>query len=677
MELETGKSYEIINLTFCNQFYGGNLKEITINVSKCLYYDGLTKPRNDINKLVIVGLENENVFMDLYINDNLIKRIQIGNRTGVKNRDYIMFTVESISEWVEIHNNAVIHEIPNMLTSCIWQMPQHVTSSKTDNVQPFPLEVTDIRGEDGYSLYRVDLHFIIYSEDVTRDFWDNGTSGIIKLDITDFSYNKELNRFYYDGLLNDNEIDLHATPVLITTKYVYFDDTNFDNIVVPVDEDETGKIYDVNYGDDITIEFKLIRDGVNLSFSNVSADDYIRLVKEDLGNWEHYFESIDGEVDEINNLMIIHIHKVAVNVDLYHSLSYPSALDKLQLNGTLPIKYDLLNVTPDTQPVDIGRYRPLSLYFVTDAGYIIDPSGVVILMGGSNVTNDVFNFNTNTLYIEYVTADVDITVHATPKWSIIFRPTHEIEPSLIHSGSKEVESISFAKENNSYIVKVNGTTLGTLDIPLTENQTVIGLGIDGSQEVFVPLNVTINNVDIEKYGENYTLNLYPIIVSTEDPTTFDIELYNMNCDKNKVDKTNDISIVSTLTGTLREQCDVMNPVITIETSRLPTFNYVYIPAFRRYYFLNEVTVVSNALYRISLHVDVLMTYRNEIRSQKCMVARNEFTSDPMLVDVMRKTTNEKEILSPTFFIIDPESWFDNVYPQLEDLPIILQVMGKE
>lgn len=117
-----------------------------------------------------------------------------------------------------------------------------------------------------------------------------------------------------------------------------------------------------------------------------------------------------------------------------------------------------------------------------------------------------------------------------------------------------------------------------------------------------------------------------------------IELYRMTCEKNFVDKTNYINKVLDLNGTLREACTLMNPVITIEYfGEPPTFNYVYIPKFNRYYFVTALTNIRDGLWSMSLHVDVLMTYKSTIKQQIGFIARNEDDYNPLIEDDQRLT----------------------------------------
>lgn len=100
-----------------------------------------------------------------------------------------------------------------------------------------------------------------------------------------------------------------------------------------------------------------------------------------------------------------------------------------------------------------------------------------------------------------------------------------------------------------------------------------------------------------------------------------ITLYNNTSPSNFVNKS--ITVVSTLTGTLRNPTSVTDPVITIERSDPTGFNYARVEEFGRYYFITGISSESNALISISLHVDVLMTYKEGIRNMYAIIRRQE------------------------------------------------------
>ena len=70
---------------------------------------------------------------------------------------------------------------------------------------------------------------------------------------------------------------------------------------------------------------------------------------------------------------------------------------------------------------------------------------------------------------------------------------------------------------------------------------------------------------------------------------FNITFMNNQEELNKITKRP--SSVMTLTGHLREETDIVNPVINIEyDGTLTNVNYMWIPEFHRYYFITKIAI---------------------------------------------------------------------------------------
>ena len=84
-----------------------------------------------------------------------------------------------------------------------------------------------------------------------------------------------------------------------------------------------------------------------------------------------------------------------------------------------------------------------------------------------------------------------------------------------------------------------------------------------------------------------------------------IVAYNNKSDTRKIDK--NLTQVTEFVGTLRNETDVVTPVILVEGA-LPSFNYCFIAAFNRYYFVTDFRTVRNNVYEIHCKSDVLMSF---------------------------------------------------------------------
>ena len=76
----------------------------------------------------------------------------------------------------------------------------------------------------------------------------------------------------------------------------------------------------------------------------------------------------------------------------------------------------------------------------------------------------------------------------------------------------------------------------------------------------------------------------------------------------------------TLTGTLRDAANIINPVIMVATDPTP-YNYCYIPQLNRYYYVDEITVYRKNVWVVTLKCDVLMSFKDEIKKLRVVTSR--------------------------------------------------------
>lgn len=85
-----------------------------------------------------------------------------------------------------------------------------------------------------------------------------------------------------------------------------------------------------------------------------------------------------------------------------------------------------------------------------------------------------------------------------------------------------------------------------------------------------------------------------------------IILYNNTSPKNKISKA--ITQVGIMTGSLRNESNVVSPSIRISGAIMPDFNYAQIPDFGRYYYLKDIRAVRADIWDITLQSDPLMSF---------------------------------------------------------------------
>ena len=126
----------------------------------------------------------------------------------------------------------------------------------------------------------------------------------------------------------------------------------------------------------------------------------------------------------------------------------------------------------------------------------------------------------------------------------------------------------------------------------------------------------------------------------------EITLYTNESEKNKLEKTLDHPIL--LEGTLRDESSIINPIILISSEKedIPyMYNYAYIPAFGRYYFITDIESVRTGIWRVSMHVDVLMSYKEQIKNLNVIInnseetGANNYLSGNQWITNVKNTTN--------------------------------------
>lgn len=94
-----------------------------------------------------------------------------------------------------------------------------------------------------------------------------------------------------------------------------------------------------------------------------------------------------------------------------------------------------------------------------------------------------------------------------------------------------------------------------------------------------------------------------------------------------------------LPGTLINNSNVINPSILcyVSAETVACYNYMDIPNFKRKYFITDITALTAETCIVSGHVDVLSTYKDDIRKNTAIVGRSETKYNMYLDDNTIKT----------------------------------------
>lgn len=120
-------------------------------------------------------------------------------------------------------------------------------------------------------------------------------------------------------------------------------------------------------------------------------------------------------------------------------------------------------------------------------------------------------------------------------------------------------------------------------------------------------------------------------------------LYKTSSSSNEINKqlTDEISF----NIRMKKRTDHLNPNIPINSEiDLMNYNYAYIPHFDRYYFIDEIIPKPNQIYNLTLKVDVIESFKEDILNSTGRIVVSEnlgYANQSLETDVRRKT--EKHI----------------------------------
>lgn len=130
--------------------------------------------------------------------------------------------------------------------------------------------------------------------------------------------------------------------------------------------------------------------------------------------------------------------------------------------------------------------------------------------------------------------------------------------------------------------------------------------------------------------------------------SFPIFLQRTDSEQNEINK--QLAISTEIAVNLKDNCDIINPTFLISGSvdNLSQYNYIRVPTFNRYYFIKSITQIRHNLYEIHAHVDVLMSFKNEILNNTAILDRAHSVYDDYLQDTNIQMESYKMVQTKKF-----------------------------
>lgn len=100
-----------------------------------------------------------------------------------------------------------------------------------------------------------------------------------------------------------------------------------------------------------------------------------------------------------------------------------------------------------------------------------------------------------------------------------------------------------------------------------------------------------------------------------------VNFYNTQSNENVINKK--LKLISSRDIIFRMAINEKTPMLILHHSTIEGVNYVGIPDFKRYYFIEHVEPYNSSLSRVYLNTDLLMTYQDEIINNQVLITATE------------------------------------------------------
>lgn len=91
----------------------------------------------------------------------------------------------------------------------------------------------------------------------------------------------------------------------------------------------------------------------------------------------------------------------------------------------------------------------------------------------------------------------------------------------------------------------------------------------------------------------------------------EIRFYTITDTRNTIGKQLN-NYVSTFVNLKYQDLNITTPVFMLKFMEYPNYNYLYIPALKRYYFIDNITIKTNNTFELQCKVDVLESFKDDI-----------------------------------------------------------------
>lgn len=97
----------------------------------------------------------------------------------------------------------------------------------------------------------------------------------------------------------------------------------------------------------------------------------------------------------------------------------------------------------------------------------------------------------------------------------------------------------------------------------------------------------------------------------------EVILYKNKSSHNTINK--ELEKVKTINAVFKRDFNFLSSVLTINTNEPIDSNYLYIPIFKRYYFITNQEIIARNIFNIYIEVDVLESFKTDIFNCEALI----------------------------------------------------------
>lgn len=151
-----------------------------------------------------------------------------------------------------------------------------------------------------------------------------------------------------------------------------------------------------------------------------------------------------------------------------------------------------------------------------------------------------------------------------------------------------------------------------------------------------------------------------------------ITFYNNSAEAERANKMAFLANETQIEGVFKDEISITNPTILIESNVLPNYNYCYINALKRFYFIDNINIIRESLFEIECHVDVLMTYYNILKEQVAFIDSQENNYNQNMIDSNRGFSQGNMVEE---FTLENDLYDEELYINQADARYVLLGLG--